>query len=1758
MDDVTSRSHHQEELPDVDITASLESLRARLLDLSNRNRHLNFHLDNGHNRRRQLSFVGLQMETALKRLCREEEYRFRAVPYPDGSRGRMIPFDEFTNNPETYLDGEERRPPVDRAVLEPRARAEEHARELNIDTSYDLEPSPLQGLMIKEGEGLNYLQVLHYPDQLDLVLSSIIEANHSAERELGVSTLYLVFGFLEWVDAPGTTEVGQSGRLAPLLLLPVVLRRGSGDWSAIQSPDSPYILEWSGDEVEVNHTLRVMLRSRFGVDLPPFSQEDGLEYYLREVSRLIPVHQGWRIHHRLTLTNLTFHKLRMWEDLDPSNWPDNRLFDHPLVKDFFIGRQVDPFDRTALAIGELDESGELPPLVLDADSSQQQAIIRALNGENLVIEGPPGTGKSQTIANLIAGAMSQNKSVLFVAEKTAALEVVQRRLAEVGLSDFTLCLGTRRNDGLDEGEWLISRTRHLAHNLGRRLARKGEFGLPLTITQKREIRRSHQRRLREYHETISQYHGACGRTIYETIGRRELLYQSLRSSIDSPAGLARIEALRIDRAEGLTISQVESLEENGSNLQNALLSLTKEQPLNRHPWYGLMQETLVDDEERALFESLRSLVEVARKIESVLDEFGQISKLPLAAYEKSIMRLIEIERLLPTIEPGLRRELLQFLDDQEVCRQLRRLGKLLEQYQEEIESVTGQFCPLPELDNDDLDRLREACRQAGEAGLDGLTIDKLRQRADWMRSLAGYIERASRIAEEVGCHLDSQLEYNLVTVKVLVRVLILLNEAPRRVLHNRVTGLERESVGRLLTSARREAEELRRQADSLSKRVDRQLAPPAEYLARYAEAAASAGPFRFISSDYRQARREWLGMVTQDDIRTTRQMVRDFRDLLNYQNGLKEFTTRPEYLQLGSIFRGLETPFTAYDQIVKWYERIKLIVGQASEPARQISKALFTVPNDNLKQLLHLIEVEAPEEIADFNRFFGGIESYLTLLPSTLRPEGGEHLLKFVGRLREAADVCQSICTTFDDLQVESPRPLGELVESLAGLTRLNGLREEIRLCGEEGGLGEIFGVEQIEPDLDFSGVLKTISFFEQLDSTSLPREYLEWLSSEEIEHRVATIRGAAIGLQTLFSSYNLSRQRFCAVSGVDERRWYGGAPTQTDYSLRDVRRRAELALEASEDLPRWLVAQRALRALERQGLLGLTELVEDGTVPLERLTETLDFVYHNSILHSAFRQYPHLAEYSGLMLDEIRRRFALIDREVIELSREEIAARIDSRPVPPGNRLGPVRSYTELGLLQHLASNHNARFGIRQVMRRSASALLALKPCFMMSPLAVSRYLPPGSIRFDLVIMDEASQLRPEDALGAIARGAQVVVVGDRLQLPPTSFFDTTLSNASPDSLHESGEQSEVDQAATLEDFENILEIAASRYQPVCQLKWHYRSRHQSLIEFSNREFYEHGGQGASGLTVFPSPWLTSEQIGCHLRYVEKGVWEQSCNHLEAMEVVKTAIDHLVNHQTQSLGIVTLNLRQKELILDLLERSLRESPPATRQFQYWQQRGEEMFVKNIETVQGDERDVIMVSGTVGPDINGYFRLTSLGPLNNKRYGHRRLNVLITRARQRLLYFSSIRPADIQLGPNSSWGVRALKSYLTFLEAGSAGATGVHSMAVADFVESIAQYLKGRGLDVVTSPDSSGGSINLAVVDPLDPNHLLLGIECDSGHADLSGTVRDRDRIRPTVLAGMGWSMHRVWASDWFRSRDQELERIFQLVNEMISGNVTV
>lgn len=453
-----------------------------------------------------------------------------------------------------------------------------------------------------------------------------------------------------------------------------------------------------------------------------------------------------------------------------------------------------------------------------------------------------------------------------------------------------------------------------------------------------------------------------------------------------------------------------------------------------------------------------------------------------------------------------------------------------------------------------------------------------------------------------------------------------------------------------------------------------------------------------------------------------------------------------------------------------------------------------------------------------------------------------------------------------------------------------------------------------------------------------------------------------------------------------------------------------------------------------------------------------------------------------------------------------------------------------QVNILRSEFNKRSRHMPIRKLMQEAGLAIQAIKPVIMMSPMSIANFLPPDSIDFDLVIFDEASQVRPVDALGALLRARQLIVVGDTKQMPPTSFFDRLNTETE-------------DEENVTADMQSILGMCDGQGAPQRMLRWHYRSRHESLISLSNQEFYE------NKLVIFPSPG-SKYHMGLAFHYLPDTIYDKGktrTNPKEAEKVAEAVFQHAEQHPKLSLGVVAFSTAQMQAIQDALEIKRRRNPDVENFFR--SHPNEPFFVKNLENVQGDERDVIFISIGYGRVEDGKVPM-SFGPLNSEG-GERRLNVLITRAKRRCEVFTNITSEDIKPGPDTKFGIRALKSFLYFAQHGKFENLEEEVIVKQQpFEDVVAQRLQDVGYTVRQKVGSAGFQIDLAVIDTDHPGRYLLGISCDGQSYKAAKSARDRDRLRTEVLLGMGWKMYRVWSTDWFRNPEKELKLLIEAIEK--------
>ena len=630
----------------------------------------------------------------------------------------------------------------------------------------------------------------------------------------------------------------------------------------------------------------------------------------------------------------------------------------------------------------------------------------------------------------------------------------------------------------------------------------------------------------------------------------------------------------------------------------------------------------------------------------------------------------------------------------------------------------------------------------------------------------------------------------------------------------------------------------------------------------------------------------------------------------------------------------------------------------------------------------------------------------------------------------------------------------------------------------------------------------------------------------------VGELRSAVQTLRMHLEEWDAAWQRLCAHLALDEDEAFDGGVAAV--SVEDLARRLESMRAAAEHLHEWARYREAVEVCQESGLFELLQEAARASLEPPEYPEAAAKLFYRLLAEAVTNERPELRRFNRADHEADRRRFADADSDLIKQNSYRLYALLSQKR--PSADAGPQVSAargSQLGILLGEIARKRGGRSIRRFLGDAPDVVLSLKPCFMMSPLSVAQFLEPRGMAFDLVVFDEASQVQPEDALGAFARADQTILVGDPKQLPPTSFFMGTIG--------EEGED-EVDGSASLADMESILD-RGWMVLPRTSLRWHYRSRHESLIAFSNQEFYD------GDLVLFPSSHRDGGALGISIEYHPEDWYDRGgsgTNRAQAARIAEWVLGHAKEVPAETLGVGAFSQRQQQAILDEVEK-LRRLDASAEEF-FSRDKAEPFFVKNLETIQGDERDVILLSvgyGKTGPQD----RLSmNFGPLNQDG-GWRRLNVLVTRARKRCVVFASIRPEDFDLSSTQARGVQALWGYLRYAFDGDLPeAPRVGGEFQSDFERAVFQALRKEGVEVHAQVGCAGYAIDLAVVDPQEPGRYVLGIECDGMTYHSSATARDRDRLRQQVLEGLGWRIHRVWSTDWFRTPKRELSLLLQAI----------
>ena len=888
---------------------------------------------------------------------------------------------------------------------------------------------------------------------------------------------------------------------------------------------------------------------------------------------------------------------------------------------------------------------------------------------------------------------------------------------------------------------------------------------------------------------------------------------------------------------------------------------------------------------------------------------------------------------------------------------------------------------------------------------------------------------------------------------------------------------------------------------------------------------------RIWRRDYREARRAVKAVMHNPKTNWNPETIStSLRELISYLKEEEDFVSDERWKNaLGSAFKGVDTDMNRFDRLLTWHSEIEKYftkdeVKLFSQPELNKSGVWLLQTNQRwIECLTRFAEVGLQNDLKQIEY----------LLAKIMHVYGYQDLPVFA-KLSSSEDewpilfkylncVLPTLRSQFEQFAIENSETMANAKDRISGYVKIS--EQWMLQNANYEHINSVYFADRLP-----KSPLSTPAL---LDAIAQTREWCKWLDSSEI-------------LQTLRSEF---LRRTSTDFPTDLRRWHEIAypriekeqSTREDFSffvllnpaewsedenLPAIQRRIAEALEAENQLPAYLNLFRLRGVLIRKGFSAACKHAERNGIPDRACRSIYEYLVNATLADEIFAADSALRQFDGILHSRKLNDFRQCDQDLMIQNRNWTAVAASQRKIPPGYVGARVSEHTDLALLLREMEKQKRHLPLRQLLRRASKAAQALKPCFMMGPRSVAQYLEPGAIEFDLLIIDEASQMRPAEALGAIARCKQLVVVGDSKQLAPTSFFDRIIT-ADED-------EEEVFEAAVSESILDAVSPVFTRRL----LRWHYRSRHPSLIAFSNRHFYD------NRLMLFPSPHYSGESVGIKLHPVEDGVFDNQVNTKEAHAIADRVTMLILENPSLSLGVATMNAKQKELIDRLIEEHAKKNQTFAEAWEKNQTENEPLFVKNLENVQGDEREVMIISCTYGRSTAGGRVMQRFGPINSHS-GGRRLNVLFTRSRTRMEIFSSMVSSDVLITEKSSDGVRALRGMLRYAETGIIEESIPSGRAPdSDFEIAVARMLKDNGYEVDCQIGVAGFFIDLAVKHPTREGEYLLGVECDGAAYHSSKSARDRDRIRQDVLETMGWTIERIWSTDWFTAPEKALQPI--------------
>lgn len=1670
--------------------------------------------------------------------------------------------------------------------------------------------------------------------ELQRTLRNLRNKAKMAIEEQGINVLYLAFGFLKWSEADYSTEQ----IVSPLLLVPVSL--------TVESISSPFVLQMTDDEIVVNPALKYKLENDFGLNFPEFDEDLGLQNYLDAVQKVVK-NNNWTVASEVGLSLFSFLKINMYRDLDRNK---ENIVSNPVVRTIAGDTSAAPHIPEELNNYDFDK--KLKPIdmfqVVDADSSQQEAILCAKKGVSFVLQGPPGTGKSQTITNIIAECLADGKKVLFVSEKMAALDVVHKRLTSAGLDDFCLVLHSHKANKkavLEQLRKALNLARNKAH-----LRNEAYMKLEALYKDKEKLNQYAEQvfdtvsplnmtiyqvngllaNLDDYSDvifsisdvrntSIEQYH----RYLYvlsafkNTIGKMSEDFDSnpwrgsivpvvtneLRHDVNARfPSLASNLSKCASQAKDIFSSVYLTFDCSLENLKKAvdLLEVAKRSPGIPYSWISepniisLLNKISIYEEKTSAFarklselqsqcaaineqgicelkpctyNDLKSVEKICATKQTLSKCVASVPELLRMQQKNEDFSLIQNERqtvekqvqIINTIKDHISQSFSRGIFDIDYKTVLSRyqeaysslLNTLQENYYPDTGAVSRPDDLLPEqwIQADNLLQL------SGDAQTYAQRKETFHQKAAELKKLYGVISTAG---EQLALNADL-----LVTFKAL--------EAELQKLHTIIAEHSAMSVidaGNLLELCRKELLVAQQKADKIHSMQSDLLQSfekeifginYQEMLVRYKLQYTSV--LKYVKGSYyadqKQMKLLYRNVSQKIDDKTIIAALTTLQDIGQTREDMGcECKNLME--AFGAAFRYEDTDLQNIDIILNTYtnllEAIRLVsdmmeIVQGFDPTDIELTEKYGVWYKGIDTSWNLILL-ALQKTADFRQ---KIQKEIAVFQPYYKNDTKElseyaviKVLLALRKLDAEREKCIVVCprfifvfdTIFEYENTDFNR-IDALLTTFISFTQaqsilidMDSMMQELNL--QEADLQEQYGFfykgmatswQDIRNALDW-----TIKFKKELDKYQPNDEFIKYICSggEIIQKCGAYQEAIANALHGIDNDF----QWFLGLFGESERY------TQLDLHL--LANRIERCTNGLFLLEEWIDFVNARKDCEKEGLLEYVEQIEEQKIKPYQIVPIFQKRFFRLWLDAVLPEYPAVLNFRRLNQENTIREFCELDKMQFHIAK----ARIKSKLINDLPLLDKFTSGTdEITILKRELGKQRKIMPIRKLFRQIPNLLLVLKPCLMMSPLSVSLFLEADTYQFDTVIFDEASQVCTENAIGAIARGKQVVIAGDSKQLPPTNFFSASTSDTED---YDTDDEDDDDSVA----YESILDEA--NLLPERTLLWHYRSRHEHLIAFSNAKIYH------NNLITFPSNVDRIPDNGVEYFYVKEGFYDRGGkkgNVPEAKQVAKLVFEHFEKHPHRSLGVIAFGEVQQQAI----ETALREMRLSDQQYERFfnEEKEDAFFIKNLENVQGDERDTIIFSIGYAKDATGVFRM-NFGPLS-KSGGERRLNVAITRAKYNIKLVGSILPTDIDIDRVSTEGPKLLRSYIDFAinGVGSLQREVTENDIVqhdSPFEEAVYNFLDRKGYKLATQVGCSGYRIDMAVKHPTISGQYVLGIECDGAAYHSAKTARERDRLRQDVLENMGWKIYRIWSTDWIKDPVTEGNHLIEAIEDALKN----